>query len=367
MKKILLEHWNRYPKMEVADAVKLLYQSEFGGGHMIADPHKSLDFLEQEWSAKKALSQPGKDREEDRENSPSSIYEYIGDGMYRMHLQALEDNISPKTLNQMFVLSAQSKSGTTESFEQKLKLLLAYCQSGELPFDEESVKSYLADYKKKGYPAVSHSMAFKEAYHPAYRIVEERFVRYYPTLRRIDMALKEKERQCQPEERQILVAIDGMCGSGKTTLGQLLSQVYDCNLFHMDDFFLRPEQKTADRMNQDGGNVDYERFKSEILDHISESHGLSYRVYDCKSQTLKETVTAPWKFLNIIEGSYSQHPYFGKIYDLRFFCETDGEEQLRRIRLRNGEKMAERFRTEWIPRENRYFKTFHIRENSIPI
>ena len=210
-------------------------------------------------------------------------------------------------------------------------------------------------------------MAFKEAYHPAYRIVEERFVRYYPILRRIDMALKEKERQCQPEERQILVAIDGMCGSGKTTLGQLLSQVYDCNLFHMDDFFLRPEQKTADRMDQDGGNVDYERFKSEILDHISESHGLSYRVYDCKSQTLKETVTAPWKFLNIIEGSYSQHPYFGKIYDLRFFCETDSEEQLRRIRLRNGEKMAERFRTEWIPRENRYFKTFYVRENSIPI
>ena len=150
MKKILLEHWNRYPKMEVTDAVKLLYQSEFGGGHMIADPHKSLDFLEQEWRAKKALSQPGKDEEEeDCGNSPSSIYEYIGDGMYRMHFQALEDNISPKTLNQMFVLSAQSKSGTTESFEEKMQLLLACCQSGELPFDEESVKSYLADYKKK--------------------------------------------------------------------------------------------------------------------------------------------------------------------------------------------------------------------------
>ena len=54
----------------------------------------------------------------------------------------------------------------------------------------------------------------------------------------------------------MLVAIDGMCGSGKTTLGQVLSKVYDCNLFHMDDFFLRPEQRTAERMAQDGGNVE---------------------------------------------------------------------------------------------------------------
>lgn len=365
MKEILLEQWNRYPKMELMDAVKLLYQSEFGGGHMIADPHKSLEFLKEEWSQ-------GKDWERGCERSDSPIYEYIGDGMYRMYLQALEDHISPETLNQMFVLSAQHKKGTTESFEKKLELLLECCRSGELPFDEREVTEYLSDYKKQGYPAVSHSPAYKEAYHPAYRVVEERFVRYYPVLRYIDMEAEEKQRQSisgqsQCEESQMLVAIDGMCGSGKTTLGQVLSKVYDCNLFHMDDFFLRPEQRTAERMAQDGGNVDYERFQSEILDHISEPNGLTYRTYDCKSQTLKESVTAPWKFLNIVEGSYSQHPYFGQIYDLRFFCETDSEEQLRRIRLRNGEKMAERFRTEWIPREDRYFKAFQIRENSIPV
>lgn len=367
MKEILLEHWNRYPKMEIADAVKLLYQSEFGGGHMIADPHKSLDFIRREWREKKTLSQQKADRTQEREYMPSAICESIGDGMYRVHLQALEDHISPQTLNQMFILSAQSKSGTIESFEQKLKVLFSCCQKGELPFDVETVKMYLTDYKKKGYPAVSHSTAFKEAYHPAYRIVEERFVEYYSVVRCIDMALKKTKRQRQPEVHQVLVAIDGMCGSGKTTLARLLSQIYDCNLFHMDDFFLRPEQKTRERMEQTGGNVDYERFKSEILDHISESHGLSYNVFDCKSQTLQKTVTTSWKLLNIIEGSYSQHPYFGKIYDLRFFCETDREEQLRRIRLRDGEQMAERFRKEWIPKENLYFQAFHVRESSIPV
>ena len=51
-----------------------------------------------------------------------------------------------------------------------------------------------------------------------------------------------------------------MAGSGKSVLGQLLSEVYSCNLFHMDDFFLRPEQRTAERLAEAGGNVDRERF-----------------------------------------------------------------------------------------------------------
>ena len=55
--------------------------------------------------------------------------------------------------------------------------------------------------------------------------------------------------------------------------------------------------------------------------------------------------------LSIIEGSYSQHPFFGDIWDLRFFCEIDPAEQLNRIRIRNGEAMCERFKQEWIPKE----------------
>ena len=43
MKKILLAHLKQYPQMQLQDVVKLLYQSEFGGGHMITSPEKSLD------------------------------------------------------------------------------------------------------------------------------------------------------------------------------------------------------------------------------------------------------------------------------------------------------------------------------------
>ena len=44
--------------------------------------------------------------------------------------------------------------------------------------------------------------------------------------------------------KQIIIAIDGNCTAGKTTLAAVLEKEYDCNVFHMDDFFLRPEQRT---------------------------------------------------------------------------------------------------------------------------
>ena len=46
----------------------------------------------------------------------------------------------------------------------------------------------------------------------------------------------------------LLIAIDGRCGAGKTTLPQRLQQELGGRVFHMDDFFLRPVQRTAERL-----------------------------------------------------------------------------------------------------------------------
>ena len=35
-----------------------------------------------------------------------------------------------------------------------------------------------------------------------------------------------------------LVAVDGRCGSGKTTLGALLAAVFGCAVVHTDDYYL---------------------------------------------------------------------------------------------------------------------------------
>ena len=77
------------------------------------------------------------------------------------------------------------------------------------------------------------------------------------------------------------LAIDGLCGSGKSTLGALLASVYDCNLFHADDFYLPKELRTPERYAAPGGNVHWERIRSEILEPLKTGKPFSYRKFDC--------------------------------------------------------------------------------------
>ena len=164
--------------------------------------------------------------------------------------------------------------------------------------------------------------------------------------KQIDSLLERKE--------LVIVGIDGKCTSGKTTLAGRLAASYDCNVFHVDDFFLRPEQRTPERFAQVGGNVDYERFQEEVLLPLRAGEAFSYRPFDCRSFTLSQPVRVMPKRLNIVEGTYSHHPYFGEPYDLKILLTVDPEIQRQRILARPG-FLHKRFFEEWIPMENRYF------------
>ena len=161
----------------------------------------------------------------------------------------------------------------------------------------------------------------------------------------------------------ILIAIDGKCASGKTTLATQLAQAYDCNVFHMDDFFLRPQQRTPERYAETGGNVDYERFREEVLTPLQSGVPFAYRPFDCKTFTLFPPVPVTPKKLTVIEGSYSMHPYFADPYDLNILLTVDPETQRQRI-LNRPALVRERFFTLWIPMENQYLETFRIGEKA---
>lgn len=184
--------------------------------------------------------------------------------------------------------------------------------------------------------------------------------RFLPAVKLVEELLKS---ECTP----ILIGIDGMCASGKTTLGHYLKNEFDCNLFHMDDFFLQEHQRTQERFNEIGGNVDYERFKMEVITPILNKQNVTYRPYRCDIGVIQTGTEICFKRLNIVEGSYCQHPYFGDVYQAKIFMKLSDNLQIERIKTRNGEIMLSKFITEWIPKENTYFAQYHIRENSILI
>ena len=165
------------------------------------------------------------------------------------------------------------------------------------------------------------------------------------------------------QKDQVIIAIDGSCTAGKTTLAAALKQAYDCNVFHMDDFFLRPEQRTQERFSQAGGNVDYERFYEEVVLPLKTELPFSFRPFNCKNMELSEPVQVQPKKLTIVEGTYSHHPYFQNPYDLRIYLTVSPELRHSRI-LERPAFLHERFFNFWIPLEQEYFKTFSIEEHA---
>ena len=157
-----------------------------------------------------------------------------------------------------------------------------------------------------------------------------------------------------------IVAIDGRCASGKTTLATELEKIISCNIVHMDHFFLRPEQRTPERLSKAGENVDYERFLSEVLIPLKKGEKVSYSPFDCKTMSFAEEIQLDDNIVNIVEGSYSCHNALYKYYDLRVFLNVSEKEQIERIIIRDGKEKAEIFKSKWIPLEENYFKTFNI-------
>jgi hypothetical protein len=156
---ILHEHARRYPHMQPTDAVKLLYQSEFGGGHLITNPAHSLARLQNEMQA----TAP---------NADLPLLEPIGNGLVRLSLAAANANkISPQIINEAFVRSAAAVNGTLPGFLNKLQLLQTLCEANVFAFSPAALSDYLAAYAAQGYPMVSHSPTYRALYHPAYRVM----------------------------------------------------------------------------------------------------------------------------------------------------------------------------------------------------
>ena len=162
--------------------------------------------------------------------------------------------------------------------------------------------------------------------------------------------------------KRIIICLEGGSASGKSTLAEQLVKMYECTLFHMDDFFLQPFQRTTERLNQIGGNIDIERFNEEIIIPMLNNEIIYYHKFDCSTQLLSEPIRVEPKQLIIIEGAYSMHPLLQNIYDLKVFLDISQELQIKRINKRNSPNMVKRFFDEWIPLENRYFSGLNIKE-----
>jgi len=175
-------------------------------------------------------------------------------------------------------------------------------------------------------------------------------------------ALKTEIARLLNEKGSVVIAVEGPCGAGKSTLAEELAREFDARVFHADDYFLRPEQRTPERLGEIGGNFDRERFLEEVAEPVRLRQDALCRKYSCSSGTLSDEFTVACTPVTVVEGSYCMHRELGEYFDIGVFLNIDPQEQSRRIMQRNGPDMHRRFMEEWVPMENSYFKAMNVAE-----
>jgi len=167
------------------------------------------------------------------------------------------------------------------------------------------------------------------------------------------------------QNKQKVIAIDGPSGAGKSTLAKRLEEMFDVLVIHTDDYFLHPLKKTESRLDEPGGNIDYERLNKEVFSNLNEEY-ITSNFFNCQTNKLEDRDPIKNRSIIIVEGVYSLHPRFEKYYDYKVFLDIDRTTQLERILARSSEKLLTRFIVEWIPLEDKYFKEFDLR-NSVDL
>lgn len=158
IKEIILNHYLKYPKMQIVDFVKLIYQNTFGPHHL-KSPNKEdiMKYLNNEIPLVT--------------NSLESV-EDIGNGYYRLYLGKNSDY---EKISDLFYQETLINTNTTINirvFYYKINILISLIKKKKIDLPKKEAINYLKDYLSNGVRPVSHSLIYNEIYKPHYRVLK---------------------------------------------------------------------------------------------------------------------------------------------------------------------------------------------------
>ena len=156
---ILLEHYQKYPQMELNDFIKLIYQNSFGPRHM-HNPSKEdvLKYLDEEIKVV---------------TNETEIIEDIGNGYVRVYLSK-ETNME-KISNNFFNSMAEDTYTETNIriFYRKINVLIKLIKKGSIKLPKKESINYIKEYLSNGINPVRHTKIYNELYKPHYRVIKK--------------------------------------------------------------------------------------------------------------------------------------------------------------------------------------------------
>jgi len=171
---LLQQHLNWYPRMELQDAYKLIYQSAMGPEHMVATRQEFARRLNEEFESLTPdpllrLMEPVR----------------VDHSLFRLNLRSVKSRcINTDILTPLLLQTSKLVRGTKTDLLASWADFIQLCERGELiTFPISAVRQYSRWLKKVDYPTVHHSEAYRREYQPAYRLLSVQFI---PELRLTD-------------------------------------------------------------------------------------------------------------------------------------------------------------------------------------
>lgn len=346
----------RRPRMQAQDYYKLLYQRAFGCEHMAPAPESAAALLQQEYAAAHGLAGPQALAEAAPGGALPGAVEALGGGLCRVFLDGAWTRETLRLLGRCFCATAAAHRGDAAAFAASLEFLCQWA-ARTLPCAEAAaLRQTVERLRAGGLPAVHHSDAFRAAYAPHYRVVCRRYADAWPALLAAQRAMERAARAGRPA----LLAIDGRCGAGKSTLAGCVAEVLGCPVFHLDDFFLPPALRTPERLARPGENVHHERFLREVLRPFAAGREVRFCPFDCAAGAPGPQVCVPAAPFAAVEGSYALHPALRGFYAASVFVTCAPQTQRARLAAREGAESLALFETRWIPLEEAYFQAYGV-------
>lgn len=172
---LLIEHYRKYPCLQIQDVFKYLHQSSFGCEHMVTSLETATDYLRKEYENYSAENEP--------------FIETL-DGKYsRVNLAYLSCGLSIETFGKLFFYSSKKETEGRLDLEKKLNVAKDLVCKKILPFSPDELEKEIEKWAEKGYPSIHHSDIFRLKYKPAYRVISEKYVTYLPQFIEIDKKL----------------------------------------------------------------------------------------------------------------------------------------------------------------------------------